>query len=256
MRRLALVMAGWLTGLAGRGPAAPPVAAAGSDSYTLARQHMVAEQLTGPGRGITNAQVLAVMSRVPRHEFVPESLRHDAYQDHPLPIGYGQTISQPYIVAFMTEQLDPKPTDRVLEIGTGSGYQAAVLAELVAQVYTIEIVTELAQRAAADLKRLGYTNVHVRAGDGYKGWPQAAPFDAVIVTCAPEKIPQPLIDQLRDGGRMIIPVGRVWNQELVLLRKRAGKLEKHTSLPVSFVPMTGEAEGGPKDRSRGIEKAK
>ena len=162
-------------------------------------------------------------------------------RDYPLPIGHGQTISQPYIVAFMTEQLEPKPTDRVLEIGTGSGYQAAVLAELVAQVYTIEIIEELAQRAAADLKRLGYTNVHVRAGDGYQGWAEAAPFDAIIVTCAPEHVPQPLIDQLKEGGRMIIPVGRVWNQELVLLRKRGGKLEQHAVLPVSFVPMTGEA---------------
>jgi len=249
-------MAGWLTGLAGRGPAAPPPVAAGSDAYAPARLRMVAEQLAGPGRGITNARVLAVMGRVPRHEFVPERLRPDAYQDHPLPIGHGQTISQPFIVAFMTEQLDPKPTDRVLEIGTGSGYQAAVLAELVAQVYTIEIVTDLAQRAAADLKRLGYTNVHVRAGDGYKGWPQAAPFDAVIITCAPEQIPQPLIDQLKDGGRMIIPVGRVWNQELVLLRKRGGKLEKHACLPVSFVPMTGEAEGQPKDQNPGLQKGK
>jgi protein-L-isoaspartate(D-aspartate) O-methyltransferase len=250
MRKLALVMAGWLTGLTGRGTAAPPLAAAGTDSYVPARQRMVAEQLAGPGRGITNARVLAVMGRVPRHEFVPERLRRDAYDDCPLPIGHGQTISQPYIVAFMTEQLEPKPTDRVLEIGTGSGYQAAVLAELVAQVYTIEIVEDLAQRAAADLKRLGYTNLHVRAGDGYKGWAEAAPFDAVVVTCAPERIPQPLIDQLRDGGRMIIPVGRMWNQELVLLRKRGGKLEQHAVLPVSFVPMTGEAQGKPKSETR------
>ena len=210
---------------------------------------MVAEQLVAPGRDITNARVLAVMGRVPRHEFVPERLRRDAYADYPLPIGHGQTISQPYIVAFMTEQLEPKPTDRVLEIGTGSGYQAAVLAELVAQVYTIEIIEELAQRAAADLKRLGYTNVHVRAGDGYLGWAEAAPFDAIIVTCAPERVPQPLIDQLKEGGRMIIPVGRVWNQELVLLRKREGKLEQHAVLPVSFVPMTGQAQGKSEGRS-------
>jgi protein-L-isoaspartate(D-aspartate) O-methyltransferase len=190
------------------------------------------------------------MSRVPRHEFVPERLRSDAYADHPLPIGHGKTISQPYIVAFMTEQLEPKPTDRVLEIGTGCGYQAAVLAELVAQVYTVEIVEELAQRAAADLKRLGYTNAHVRAGDGYKGWAEAAPFDSVIVTCAPERIPQPLIDQLKDGGRMMIPVGRIWNQDLVLLRKSGGKLEQQEVLPVSFVPMTGEVVGNPKSENR------
>src|SRR5205814_372414 len=138
---------------------------------------------------------------------VPERVRWQAYDDHPVAIGYEQTISQPYIVAFMTERLAPQPAERVLEIGTGSGYQAAVLAEMGAEVYTIEIIADLAQRAAADLKRLGYTNVHVRAGDGYQGWPEAAPFDAIIVTCAPEKVPPPLIAQLRDGGRMIIPVG-------------------------------------------------
>ncbi len=250
MRKLALVMAGWLTGLAGRGSAAPSLAAAGTDSYSLARQRMVAEQLAGPGRNITNTRVLAVMGRIPRHEFVPERLRADAYEDHPLPIGHGQTISQPYIVAFMTEQLEPKPTDRVMEVGTGSGYQAAVLAELVARVYTIEIVEDLARRAATDLKRLGYTNVQVRAGDGYRGWPEAAPFDAIIVTCAPDRVPQTLVDQLKDGGRMIIPVGHMWNQELVVLRKQGGKLEQHAVLPVSFVPMTGDPTGKPKSEGR------
>jgi protein-L-isoaspartate(D-aspartate) O-methyltransferase len=154
----------------------------------------------------------------------------------------------------MTERLEPKPTDRVLEIGTGSGYQAAVLAEMVAQVYTIEIIEDLATRAAADLTRLGYTNVHVRAGDGYKGWAEAAPFDAVIVTCAPTQVPQPLIDQLKDGGRMIIPVGERRHQELVLLRKRGGKLEQTAVLPVSFVPMTGEAEGKSEGRNPKAER--
>jgi protein-L-isoaspartate(D-aspartate) O-methyltransferase len=202
---------------------------------------MVAEQLAAPGRDITNARVLAAMAKVPRHEFVPERGRPQAYEDHPLPIGHGQTISQPFIVAFMTEKLQPRPKDRVLEIGTGSGYQAAVLAELVAEVYTIEIIEDLARQAAADLKRLGYTNVHVRAGDGYKGWPEAAPFDAIIVTCAPERIPQPLTDQLKDGGHMIIPVGAGYEQQLVLLSKRGGKLEQQAILPVRFVPMTGEA---------------
>ena len=249
--KVALMLAGWLTGLTGRGTAAPPVAAPVADPYALARQRMVAEQLVAPGRDITNARVLAVMGRVPRHELVPERLRRDAYTDYPVPIGHGQTISQPYIVAFMTERLEPKPTDRVLEIGTGSGYQAAVLSELVAQVYTIEIIDELAQRAAADLKRLGYTNVHVRAGDGYLGWAEVAPFDAIIVTCAPERVPQPLSDQLNEGGRMIIPVGRAWSQELVLLHKRGGRLEQHAVLPVSFVPMTGEAAGNPKAEGRG-----
>jgi len=205
-------------------------------------KRMIREQLLGAGRNITNARVLAVMEKVPRHEFVPVELRSRAYEDGPLPIGYDQTISQPYIVAFMTEQLDPQPTDRVLEIGTGSGYQAAVLAQLVAEVYTIEIIEPLAQRAEADLKRLGYTNIHVRAGDGCQGWPEAAPFDAIIVTCAPEKVPPPLVEQLRNCGRMIIPVGPVGDQELVLLRKQGERLEKRAMLPVRFVPMTGGAQ--------------
>ena len=209
--------------------------------FDSARRRMVAEQLASPNRDITNSLVLAAMGKVARHEFVPERSRALAYWDQPLPIGYDQTISQPYIVAFMTEKLEPKTKDRVLEIGTGSGYQAAILAELVGEVYTIEIVRELADQAAATLKRLGYTNVHVRAGDGYKGWPEAAPFDAVIVTCAPEDVPQPLIDQLKEGGRMIIPVGPAGNQQLVLLRKRGEKLERKAVLPVRFVPMTGQA---------------
>jgi protein-L-isoaspartate(D-aspartate) O-methyltransferase len=207
---------------------------------------MVESQLAAPGRDITNRSVLAAMSKVPRHELVPADMRPQAYTDRPLPIGYGQTISQPFIVAFMTEKLDPKPTDRVLEIGTGSGYQAAVLSELVARVYTIEIVEPLARRAEADLKRLGYTNAIVRAGDGYKGWPEAAPFDAVIVTCAPERVPQPLIDQLKEGGRMVIPVGPSYDQSLYLLEKKAGKVERRAVLPVRFVPMTGgEVRGEP-----------
>jgi len=203
---------------------------------------MIREQLVGAGRHITNARVLAVMEKVPRHEFVPAELQPQAYDDRALPIGCDQTISQPYIVAFMTEQLDPQPTDRVLEIGTGSGYQAAVLAQLVAEVYTIEIIEPLAQRAGADLKRLGCTNVHARAGDGYGGWPEAAPFDAVIVTCSPEKVPPPLVEQLKDGGRMIIPVGPMGNQELVLLCKQGERLEKRAVLSVRFVPMTGAAQ--------------
>ncbi len=219
-----------------------PRLAAAEDPFALARQAMVAEQLAGPGRHITNALVLESIGQVPRHEFVPERLRSVAYRDCPLPIGHDQTISQPFIVAFMTEQLEPRSTDRVLEIGTGSGYQAAVLARLVAKVYTVEIIDELARRAAADLKRLGYTNVFVRSGDGYKGWPEAAPFDAIIVTCAPEKVPPALLEQLKEDGRMIIPVGSAWNQELVLLRKHDGKLDRRAVLPVRFVPMTGQAQ--------------
>lgn len=222
--------------------ALPWLAIAADDSFASARQRMVIEQLSGPGRNITNARVLSVMGKVPRDEFVPKGLRWNAYRDGPLPIGYGQTISQPFIVAFMTEQLEPKPADRVLEIGTGSGYQAAVLAELVASVYTVEIIEDLAKRAAADLQRLGYTNVYVRASDGYKGWPEAAPFDAVIVTCAPEKVPPPLVEQLKEGGRMIIPVGPTWDQNLVLLRKQGDQLRRLAVLPVRFVPMTGRAQ--------------
>jgi len=209
--------------------------------FAAARQQMV-KQLSAPGRDIKNRLVLDAMASVPRDEFVPESLRKFAYSDKPLPIGYHQSISQPYIVAFMTEQLDPKPTDRVLEIGTGSGYQAAVLSRLVAEVYTIEIIEPLAKRAEADLKRLGYLNVKVLAGDGYKGWPEHAPFDSLIVTCAPNHIPQPLIDQLKDDGRMIIPVGTLGDQQLYLLRKHGAKIEQQAVLPVAFVPMTREVQ--------------
>ena len=241
MRKLTLLITVWLGAIAVSELDLPWLANAAEDPYVLSRRHMVAEQLSSPGRDITNARVLVAMGKVPRHEFVPERLRHEAYRDSPLPIGHNQTISQPYIVAFMTEQLDPKPTDRVLEVGTGSGYQSAVLAEMVAEVYTIEIIEDLAKRAEADLKRLGYTNVHVRTGDGYSGWPSAKPFDAVIVTCAPEKVPEPLIDQLKDGGRMIVPVGPTWNQQLVLLHKHGDKLERRAVLPVRFVPMTGQS---------------
>ena len=203
-----------------------------------ARANMVREQIVA--RGIADPRVLEAMGRVPRHEFVPKGARAQAYEDWPLPIGHGQTISQPYIVAFMTAALEPKPGDRVLEIGTGSGYQAAVLSLLVAEVYSIEIVEPLALRAADDLKRLGYGNVKVRAGDGHLGWPEAAPFDAIIVTCAPEAVPRALVDQLKAGGRMIIPVGSQWGaQELYLLKKTAAGMRRQAVLPVRFVPMRG-----------------
>jgi protein-L-isoaspartate(D-aspartate) O-methyltransferase len=218
--------------------------AAGTDHFATKRMRMVQDQLTGPGRDITNARVLAAMGKVPRHELVSADQRSLAYEDRPLPIGYDQTISQPYIVALMTEKLAPRSTDRILEIGTGSGYQAAVLAELVKEVYTIEIIEPLARRAEADSKRLGYTNVFVRAGDGFQGWPEAAPIDAIIVTCAPEQVPQPLVAQLKDGGRIVIPIGPAGNQQLVLLRKQGRELEQSAVIPVRFVPMTGQAQAG------------
>jgi protein-L-isoaspartate(D-aspartate) O-methyltransferase len=222
--------------------AVPEGRAVAADDHAEARREMVDTQLRP--RGIRNAKVLEAMGKVPRHEFVPFLLRSLAYRDRPLPIGHGQTISQPFIVAFMTEALNPAPADKVLEIGTGSGYQAAVLAELVAKVYTIEIVAPLGERARADLARLGYGNVKVRIGDGYEGWPEHAPFDAIIVTCSPTKVPQPLVDQLRDGGRMIIPVGEEDGvQELVLMEKRGTAVMQRAVMPVRFVPMTGRAEG-------------
>jgi len=207
--------------------------------FAAQRQQMVQLQLKT--RGINDARVLAAMAKVPREEFVAPESRTASYEDGPLPIGYGQTISQPYIVAFMTEQLRPKPNDRVLEVGTGSGYQAAILAELVSEVYSIEIVEPLAKNAEATLQRLGYKNVHLKIGDGYKGWPEKGPFDAIIVTCAPDKVPQPLVDQLKDDGRMVIPVGDRFAQQLYLLEKKNGQLKQSATLPVRFVPMTSEA---------------
>lgn len=211
-----------------------------ASDFAAQRQRMVQQQLTT--RGINDQRVLAAMGKVPREEFVTLESRAASYEDGPLPIGYGQTISQPYIVAFMTEQLRPKPRDRVLEVGTGSGYQAAILAELVSDVYSIEIVEPLAKNAEATLQRLGYKNVHVKFGDGYKGWPEEGPFDAIIVTCAPDKVPQPLVDQLKDGGRMVIPVGERFAQQLYLLEKKNGQLKESATLPVRFVPMTSETQ--------------
>lgn len=207
--------------------------------FAAQRQQMVQRQLMT--RGINDARVLAAMAKVPREEFVAPESRAASYEDGPLPIGYGQTISQPYIVAFMTDQLRPKQSDRVLEVGTGSGYQAAILAELVSEVYSIEIVEPLAKSAEATLQRLGYKNVHLKIGDGYQGWPEEGPFDAIIVTCAPDKVPQPLVDQLKDDGRMVIPVGDRFAQQLYLLEKKNGQLKQSATLPVRFVPMTSEA---------------
>ena len=202
------------------------------------RQQMVCKQLQASGRGITDPQVLKAMEKVPRHEFTPENVRAEAYDDTALSIGHGQTISQPFIVAFMTAQLQPQPEDRVLEIGTGSGYQAAVLAELVREVCTIEIVNPLAERARADLQRLGYNNVQVQSGDGHSGWPNPESFDAIIVTCAPDHVPAPLIAQLKEGGRMVIPVGPLHHQQIYLLQKTNGEMNQQALIPVRFVPLT------------------
>jgi protein-L-isoaspartate(D-aspartate) O-methyltransferase len=200
---------------------------------------MVREQLEP--RGIADARVLAAMAAVPRHELVPEDLRAYAYEDRPLPIGLGQTISQPYIVAAMSEAVQLEGTERVLEVGTGSGYQAAVLAELCREVFTIELEKELADRARADLERLGYRNIHVRHGNGYRGWPEAAPFDAIVVTAAPDRVPPALVDQLALGGRMVIPVGRTF-QDLVLVTRTEEGVEQRDLMGVRFVPMRGEEE--------------
>jgi protein-L-isoaspartate(D-aspartate) O-methyltransferase len=200
-----------------------------------ARQRMVRDQIEA--RGVRDPRVLDAMRRVPRHLFVPDAVRAIAYEDHPLPIGYDQTISQPFIVAWMTEALQVTPQSRVLEIGTGSGYQTAVLAQIVAEVYTIEIVAPLAQSARRTLEALGHTNVHVRHGDGYVGWPEHAPFDAVIVTAAPERVPQPLIDQLRMGGRLVVPVGGSNIQQMTVITKGPNGVTRDERMPVRFVPL-------------------
>ena len=216
-----------------------PTARSQDGDLAAERDRMVVTQIAD--RGITDARVLAAMRKVPRERFVPEHLRSKAYLDGPLPIGHEQTISQSYIVAFMTEALRLREGDQVLEIGTGSGYQAAVLAECCRQIYTIEIVEPLAERAATTLKALGYSNIEVRHGDGYRGWPEHAPFDAIMVTAAPDHVPEPLVAQLAVGGRMIIPVGDVV-QSIVLIEKTVTGTTRRNLLPVTFVPMTGEAE--------------
>lgn len=230
------------------------------DEYSALRAKMVAEEIEAAG--VKNPRVLDAMRSTPRHEFMPTAYRPYAYFDAALPIGDQQTISPPFVVAYMTEQVDPQPTDRVLEIGTGSGYQAAVLSPLVKEVYTIEIVPRLGHRAERTLRRLGYKNVNTRVGDGFKGWPEKAPFDKIIVTCSPESVPQPLVDQLREGGQMIIPVGERYQQNLYRLTKRDGKLDREPLQATLFVPMTGEAESArqvqpdplhPKVRNGGFE---
>jgi len=208
-----------------------------TDRYEALRKRMVSTQIAD--RGIRNPLVLESMEKVPRHLFIPEEYRDEAYNDYPLPIGYGQTISQPFIVAYMTEVLKPEGSMKALEIGTGSGYQAAVLAEIVEKVYTVEIVRELAKESAVRLRELGYDNVICRHGDGYKGWTEHAPFDLIVVTAAAESIPQPLIDQLAENGRLVIPVGKPTAvQELILLEKRKGRIYRRRLTFVRFVPFT------------------
>jgi protein-L-isoaspartate(D-aspartate) O-methyltransferase len=209
-----------------------------SAQFAEARSRLVDEAIIGGG--IKNKRVVRAIGRVPRHQFVAKSQLAEAYTDTALPIGHGQTISPPYIVAYMTEQLDPQAGDKVLEIGTGSGYQAAVLSELVAEVYTIEIVEPLGRKAAQMLK--AYQNVHSRIGDGYEGWPEHAPFDKIIVTCSPQKVPAPLVEQLKEGGRLVVPVGERFQQMLYLYKKVDGELQQEALQTTFFVPMTGEAE--------------
>ena len=214
------------------------------NSWEAARKRMVERQLAA--RGVKDRRVLAAMGKVPRQEFVTEGHRAEAYNDRPLPIGQGQTISQPYLVAFMTEAIGPRPGQRVLEVGTGSGYQAAVLAELVGEVYTVELLPELAAAADKRLARLGYRNVHVKAGDGYLGWPEKGPFDAVIVTCGATEVPRPLFEQLKPGGKMVIPVGEAGQMQTlrIITKGSDGKREVRDLLPVRFVPLrrAGKAE--------------
>lgn len=217
-----------------------PVYSQSSAYFRNQRNEMVTRYIEG--EGIKNPRVLSSMRQVPRHEFVSSNLKHLAYQDLALPIGYKQTISPPYVVAYMTETIDPQPDDKVLEIGTGSGFQAAVLSALVKDVYTIEIVEGLGKKAAVRLKKLDYDNVHTRIGDGYLGWPEEAPFDKIIVTCSPEKVPQPLIDQLKEGGMLLIPLGERYQQVFHLFQKEQGKLKHKRLIPTLFVPMTGRSE--------------
>ena len=214
--------------------------AAAEDPYAAARERLVRQRIASAG--VSDPRVLEAVRNTPRHEFVPPSQRGRAYLDMALPIGNSQTISSPFIVAAMTEALEPEPSDKVLEIGTGSGYQAAVLSPLVDHVYTIEIVPQLGETAARALDRLGYENVATRIGDGFLGWPEAAPFDKIIVTCSPESVPQPLVEQLREGGLMIVPVGERYQQTLYRMRKEDGELVRQPLRPTLFVPMTGEAE--------------
>jgi protein-L-isoaspartate(D-aspartate) O-methyltransferase len=239
-----ILSSGWLTVML-LAAAAPPTTAQTTTAASARRDKAALERMVDEevvAAGIKNPRVVAAMRATPRQEFVPLAHRRNSFFDMALPLGEGQSISPPFVVAYMTEQLDPQPTDKVLEIGTGSGYQAAVLSPLARDVYTIEIVEPLGKRAAETLARLGYQNVHPKIGDGYKGWPDFAPFDRIIVTCSPERVPQPLVDQLREGGRLIVPLGERFQQTLYLFKKVNGKLQAQALEPTMFVPMTGTAE--------------
>ena len=241
MTRQRLTLLVWLAVLLSAGwvRAQDQKAAESEDSTEAPRKRMVQRHLVE--RGIKNPRVLDAFRTVPRHKFLPPGTRRQAYDDESIPIGEGQTITPPYDVAFMTEVLDPQPTDKVYEVGTGSGYQSAILSRLVKEVYSVEIHAPLSERATAVHKELGYTNIHTRVGDGYEGWPEAAPFDAIIVTCAPHRIPKPLLDQLKEGGRMVIPLGDRFTQSVHLVIKKNGKLIDKELKPTLFVPMTGKA---------------
>jgi protein-L-isoaspartate(D-aspartate) O-methyltransferase len=220
--------------------AGPSRGPAEEEHFVRARERMVQQDLRR--RDITDAKVLEAMGRVPRQRFVPKNLEGRAYGDYPLPIGHGQTISQPYIVALMTQLAEVKAESRALDVGTGSGYQAAVLAEICKEVYSIEIVKPLAEEARKRLKGLGYKNLTVRHGDGYRGWPEKEPFDVIILAAAPDHVPQPLVDQLAPGGKLVLPVGRFYQQLVVIERDKRGDVHRRPGIPVMFVPMTGEAQ--------------
>ena len=239
-----------------KSPGTEPAKAESSkdDPTAAARNRMVKRHLVE--RGLKNPRVLDAFRTVPRHRFLPPKTQRQAYDDESIPIGEGQTITPPYDVAFMTEVLDPKPTDRVYEVGTGSGYQSAILSRLVKDVYSVEIHAPLSERATQVHKDLGYTNIHTRVGDGYVGWPEAAPFDAIIVTCAPTKVPQPLFDQLKEGGRMVIPIGDRFNQIVHLIVKKDGKRVDRELRPTLFVPMTGRDQEEAAAARREAERSK
>ncbi len=244
LRALALSAMASLSALVAAGAGDEPA----TDTRSAARNKMVQQSLIE--RGIKDKRVLDAFRTVPRHKFLPPDTQRQAYDDESIPIGEGQTLTAPFEVAFMTEVIDPKPTDKVYEVGTGSGFQSAILSRLVKDVYSVEIHPPLGKRAAEVHKELGYTNIHTRIGDGYAGWPEAAPFDAIVVTCAPTKVPPPLVEQLKEGGRMVIPLGGKFDQRVHLMIKKDGKLTDKVLRPTLFVPMTGKAQREAKEGAK------